>query len=100
MLRALIMIVFLAYLSAGTEVVIVGAGYAGLSAARDLVKGGANVTLLEAGPRAGGRGYDFSTTAADGSSKFVTEMGVEFLGTAKQSPNAYKLFREELGLSM
>merc|ERR1711871_1615461 len=82
-----------------TDVIVVGAGYAGLSAARDLVKANHTVVLLEAEDRVGGRGYDYATTAGDGSSHFVTEMGVEFLGTQKQSPHAYQLFQNELGLS-
>ncbi|MET7647908.1 NAD(P)/FAD-dependent oxidoreductase [Streptomyces sp. NPDC005426] len=37
------------------DVVIIGAGIAGLSAAHRLISAGVNVSVLEAGPRAGGR---------------------------------------------
>ena len=37
------------------DLVVLGAGLAGLSAARDLVRGGADVLVLEARNRVGGR---------------------------------------------
>ena len=50
--------------AAGVDVVVVGAGLAGLVAARDLVAGGAGVMVLEARDRVGGR--TLTQLAADG----------------------------------
>jgi monoamine oxidase len=50
---------------AAVDVVVIGAGFAGLCAARDLVDGGASVLVLEARDRVGGRTFtsDFAGTA-------------------------------------
>ncbi len=53
---------------------MVGAGLAGLAAAEELVRGGAEVTLLEARDRVGGRVH--SRELANGA---VVEMGAEFV---------------------
>ncbi len=45
-----------------TDVVVIGAGAAGISAARELRAGGLNVQVIEAGNRIGGRVFSDSTT--------------------------------------
>ena len=52
----------LARLPSNPDVVIIGAGMAGLSAARVLMAGGLEVAVLEARPRIGGRAYTESRT--------------------------------------
>jgi monoamine oxidase len=57
------------------DIAIVGAGFAGLAAARTLVQAGASVVVLEARDRVGGRTYDL--TLDDGT---VLEMGGQWIG--------------------
>src|SRR5690349_4925009 len=57
------------------DVVIIGGGLAGLTAARDLVAAGKRVVLLEARERAGGRVYNMPL--GDGT---TSEGGAEFIG--------------------
>jgi monoamine oxidase len=57
------------------DVVIVGAGLAGLTAARRLTAAGRSVVVLEARDRVGGRTLNHQVTAG-----VVTEMGAEFVG--------------------
>lgn len=61
--------------SATTEVLCVGAGVAGLSAARDLSARGIRVTILEARDRIGGRIF----THRDADSAVPIELGAEFV---------------------
>src|SRR5712671_489950 len=61
--------------NARTDVVIVGAGVAGLAAARRLHEHGARVVVLEARRRIGGRIY----TTRDPSTSLPIELGAEFL---------------------
>ncbi len=75
-----------------TDVAVLGAGLAGLAAARDLARGGADVTVLEARDRVGGR-VD-AATLADGR---VAQLGGEVVGSQH---TAYLQLADELGLPM
>ena len=74
------------------DVVVVGAGLAGLSAARDLEAGGAQVTVLEARARVGGRVEQVELP--DGRR---VQLGGEVVGDAHTS---YLGLVEELGLTL
>ncbi len=74
------------------DVVVVGAGLAGLSAARDLEAGGAHVTVLEARERAGGRVEQVELP--DGRR---VQLGGEVVGNAH---TAYLGLVAELGLTL
>jgi monoamine oxidase len=75
-----------------TDVVVVGAGLAGLSAARDLMNAGTGVVVLEARNRPGGRVEQ--TTLADGR---IVQLGGEVIGPFHE---AYLGLAEELGLTI
>jgi hypothetical protein len=64
------------------DVIIIGAGYTGLTAARDLATTGCKVLLLEARDRIGGRTY---TTEIDG---HLFEMGGTYIHWAQ--PNLWR----------
>src|SRR3954464_8867205 len=72
--------------------VVVGAGLAGLSAARDLMNGGTDVVVLEARNRPGGRVEQ--TTLADGR---IVQLGGEVIGPFHE---AYLGLADELGLTI
>jgi len=74
------------------DVVVIGAGLAGLSAARDLVRGGADVVILEARPRVGGR---VEQVALDDGR--LVQLGGEVIGNAH---TAYQGLVAELGLTL
>ncbi|MGN7860837.1 flavin monoamine oxidase family protein [Microbacterium sp. 22303] len=59
------------------RVAVLGAGLAGLAAATDLVKSGADVTVFEARNRPGGRVW--SETLSQGGHRSVIERGAEFV---------------------
>jgi monoamine oxidase len=75
-----------------TDVAVLGAGLAGLSAARDLMRGGADVVVLEARTRVGGR-VD-ALTLPDGR---VVQLGGEVVG---HRHTAYLDLVAELGLAV
>lgn len=70
------------------DVVIIGAGIAGLAAARSLSKSGKSVVLLEARSRAGGRIY----TLPPGEFSMPAEAGAEFIHG--QLPHTMALLKE------
>ncbi len=74
------------------DVVVVGAGLAGLSAARDLAAAGTDVVVLEARGRAGGRVEQ--TELPDGR---LVQLGGELVGSFH---SAYRGLVEELGLTI
>ncbi|WP_281186165.1 flavin monoamine oxidase family protein [Actinomadura kijaniata] len=89
--------------AASADVVVVGAGLAGLTAARDLVAAGRSVVVLEARDRPGGRVYGLPLgdgTTSEGGAEFVgptqdritalaRELGVETFATYDQGKNVY-----------
>ncbi|MGZ8666399.1 MAG: flavin monoamine oxidase family protein [Solirubrobacterales bacterium] len=74
------------------DAIVVGAGLAGLSAARDLAAAGTDVIVLEARDRPGGR--ILQTTLADGR---LVQLGGELTGPFQSS---YRGLVEELGLTL
>jgi monoamine oxidase len=70
------------------KVLIIGAGAAGLAAARELAAAGKQVTLLEARERIGGRVYTHHDTA----SRFAIELGAEFVHG--KHPDLMKILEE------
>jgi monoamine oxidase len=61
------------------DVVVIGAGFAGLVAARDLIEAGHRVVVLEARDRAGGRTYSRTFPGTD----IVIDLGAEWFDPAR-----------------
>src|SRR3954471_16442535 len=70
------------------DVIIIGAGAAGLVVAKQLSKAGVHVALLEARNRIGGRAY----TCRDENFKMPVELGAEFIHG--NLPTTFKLLKE------
>ncbi len=62
------------------DVVVVGAGIAGLKAARDLAAAGKNVLVVEARNRVGGRTFNHAVTAPGASPGTIVEIGGQWVG--------------------
>ena len=76
----------------GPKVVVVGAGFAGLAAAYELSRAGADVTVVEARNRVGGRVVSFTDLVPGG----AMEGGAELVGSNHEIWVGYK---ERFGLS-
>jgi len=74
------------------DVVVVGAGYAGMSAAWELHKKRKRVIVLDANPRVGGRVW--SSTLSNG---FLFEIGGQWVGNHDAQPDVRQLM-DELGV--
>jgi len=75
-----------------SDVIVAGAGLAGLAAARDLMRGGADVLVLEARDRVGGRVEQVSVDEGR-----PVQLGGELVGRAHR---AYLGLVDELGLTL
>ena len=76
------------------ETVVVGAGLAGLCAARDLLDAGRKVVLLEARDRVGGRTYSAPFEAAG----LTVDLGAEWVDSDKHEAMMRELARYEIEL--
>jgi len=78
------------------QVVVVGAGIAGLTAARRLVAAGIDVLVVEARDRVGGRTLNYNVTAPQARSGTIVEIGGQWVGPGQDRVLA---LIDELGLS-
>src|SRR5262249_53897920 len=70
------------------DVIIVGAGAAGLAAAHELTKAGLSVTVLEARSRTGGRIF----TQGEAGTSLPVELGAEFIHG--KSPEIFSIIKD------
>ena len=85
-----------------TDVVVVGAGYAGLTTARRLSQLNFSVHVLEASNATGGRTKNFclQKMKPDIESEYVVELGGQWLGNKTVQPHSWQLIVEELGFAV
>lgn len=85
-----------------TDVVVVGAGYAGLTVARRLSQRNLSVHVLEASNATGGRtkNYCLRQMKLDIQSDYVVELGGQWIGNKSVQSHAWKLIVEELGFDV
>eukprot|EP00931_Biecheleriopsis_adriatica_P120299 TRINITY_DN95413_c0_g1_i1.p1 TRINITY_DN95413_c0_g1~~TRINITY_DN95413_c0_g1_i1.p1 ORF type:complete len:579 (-),score=76.76 TRINITY_DN95413_c0_g1_i1:80-1594(-) len=81
------------------DVIVVGAGYAGLTAARELVKAGVKVVVLEAHHHVGGRTLNIDLSEIRAGAGYA-EMGGEWLAPREEQPHAWSLIVDELNSSL
>jgi monoamine oxidase len=74
------------------DTIVIGAGVAGLAAARILARGGASVAVLEARDRVGGRVHTVKAPAEGTSAAIPVELGAEFIHGLPQE--SWELLRE------
>jgi monoamine oxidase len=79
--------------TSGPRVVVIGAGFAGLTAAYELSRAGADVTVLEARNRIGGRVISFRDLVPNG----TMEGGAELIGS---NHAVWQQYRERFGLKL
>ena len=85
-----------------TDVVVIGAGYAGLTVARVLSQSNFSVHVLEASNATGGRTKNFGLKSMkpDIESPYVVELGGQWIGNKTVQPHAWRLIVEELGFKV
>jgi len=79
------------------DVVVVGAGYSGLVAARRVTAAGKRVLVFEANDYAGGRTLNFDIRSVRPGVNGIIELGGEWLNERNQQPHAWGLIVDELG---
>ncbi|CAK0833034.1 unnamed protein product [Prorocentrum cordatum] len=81
------------------DVVVVGAGYAGLTAARELSRAGRRVAVLEAHGHVGGRVLNVDLSDIRPGAGYA-EVGGQWLATREEQPHAWRLIVDELNSSL